>query len=258
MSENNPVFANAQDGLAAPEFPPRSLPAPCEGAEAANKPAPGWRGVFSIHPAAEMFPLMAETDAAALKELTHADRRPLAAHVWRKEALGFYIEPEWVDERLFATEIFDGVIYDPACGIGRIPDAAQRADYQTLATDIVDRGYSKFYGLVDFLQSDRRTDNIVTNPPYQDCRAFALHALKLAARKVAMIWLARRLNAAHWLQSTPLARVYFLTPRPSMPPGHVILAGEKPGGGKQDFVWLVWSHGHVGPPEMHWLRRNAP
>jgi hypothetical protein len=75
--------------------------------------------------------------------------------------------------------------------------------------------------------------------------------------KVALIWLARRLNAARWLQGTPLARVYLLTPRPSMPPGHVILAGEKLGGGKHDFCWLVFEHGHVGPPELRWLRREG-
>jgi hypothetical protein len=80
--------------------------------------------------------------------------------------------------------------------------------------------------------------------------------LKLGIDAIAMIWLARRLNAARWLANTPLARVYLLTPRPSMPPGRVIEAGEKPGGGKQDFVWLVWRCGHVGSPELRWLHRD--
>jgi hypothetical protein len=191
-----------------------------------------------------------------LQRTPSPNRRPLAAHVWAKDPFGFYIEPEWVDARLFAVEAFDGIVEDRACGLGRIPDAARRAGHRTRATDIVDRGYSGFDGLADFLQSDRRTDNIVTNPPYQHCHAFALHALKLATRKVAMIWLARRLNAAHWLRQTPLKKIYLISPRPSMPPGHVILAGEKPGGGQQDFVWLVWEHGYAGAPTVHWLRRD--
>ena len=153
---------------------------------------------------------------------------------------------------------FDGVIKDPACGIGRITDAARTAGYSVIATDLVDRGYPQFDGVEDFLRSERRVDNIVCNPPYHICRAFAEHALKLARRKVAMIWLARRLNAARWLANTPLTRVYLMSPRPSMPPGHVILAGEKPGGGKQDFVWLTFSHGHQGPPKLHWLCRESP
>jgi hypothetical protein len=54
-----------------------------------------------------------------------------------------------------------------------------------------------------------------------------------------------------------LTRVYLLTPRPSMPPGQVILRGEEPGGGKQDFVWLVFSQQHKGPPELRWLHRDG-
>jgi len=185
-----------------------------------------------------------------------SDHRPLAAHIWIKEPDGFYVEPQWVDERLFDVEPFVGTIMDPACGTGRIIDAARAIGYQTIATDIVDRGYEHFDGIADFLCRDRRVANIVCNPPYFISREFALHALRLARRKVAMIWLMRRLNAARWLESTPLAHVYLLTPRPSMPPGHVIAAGEKPGGGSQEFVWLVWERGHIGPPELHWLCRE--
>jgi hypothetical protein len=187
----------------------------------------------------------------------HPDRRPLAAHIWAKEETGFYVEPKWVSERLFEVERFDGTVCDFACGIGRIAEAARRHGYQVRATDIVDRGYSRFDGIVDFLRDDLApVANIVTNPPFQDCDKFVERALKLTTKKVAMIWLARRLNAARWLQQTPLARIYLLNPRPSMPPGHVILAGEKPGGGTQDFVWLVFEQGHKGAPALHWLCRG--
>lgn len=49
---------------------------------------------------------------------------------------------------------------------------------------------------------------------------------------------------------------YVEPPRPSMPPGHVIAAGEKPAGGKMDFCWLVFEHGYGGSPELCWLRRS--
>jgi hypothetical protein len=188
--------------------------------------------------------------------LEHPDRRPLGAHVWRKDADGFYIEPEWCSARLFAIEPFAGTIWDPCCGTGRIPEAARRAGYSTIATDLVDREYRHLDGVGDFLLSHRRVENIVFNPPFNICDRFVRHALRLASCKVAAIWLARRLPAARWLQSTPLRRIYLLTPRPSMPPGHVILSGKKSGGGTQEFVWLVFEHGHVGPPEMRWLYRG--
>jgi hypothetical protein len=184
-------------------------------------------------------------------------RRPLHAGIWAKAELGFYVEPQWCSERLFAVEEFAGSVWDPAVGIGRVAEAARHAGYITHATDIADRGYEHFDGCVDFLRCDQsRANNIVCNPPFDHCDRFVHQALALTNGKIAMIWLARRLNAARWLAETPLARVYLLTPRPSMPPGQVILAGEKPGGGTQDFVWLVWERGHNGPPELHWLRRQ--
>src|SRR5262249_36628929 len=163
--------------------------------------------------------------------LEQPERRPLGAHIWRKDELGFYVEPNWVDERLFAVESFVGTIADRACGLGRVLEAGRRAGHDRLiATDIVDRGYEHFDGELDFLCSDDDVENLVSNPPFHICNEFTRHALRLATRKVALIWLVRRLNAAHWLQGTPLTRIYLLTPRPSMPPGHVILAGARPGG----------------------------
>ena len=132
------------------------------------------------------------------------------------------------------------------------------AGYRTIATDMIDRGYPRLDARVDFLCCESpRAPNIVCNPPFDICDQFVRRALHLAGGKVAMIWLARRLNAARWLANAPLACTYLLTPRPSMPPGHVIAAGEKPGGGTQDFCWLVFSRKHKGPPTLHWLCRDG-
>ena len=49
-----------------------------------------------------------------------------------------------------------------------------------------------------------------------------------------------------------------MTPRPSMPPGGVIKAGGKVGGGKSDYCWLVFQIGYAGEPVMKWLRRDVP
>jgi len=167
-----------------------------------------------------------------------------------------YVEPFWVSERLFDEEDFIGGIYDPACGFGRIPQAAQKAGYVTYATDIVDRGYS---GVRDFFEpSTVRWQNIVSNPPFDVFEEFARRALKCTAHKVALIMPTARLNAARWLESTPLRRVWLLTPRPSMPPGKVILEKGKVGGGKSDYCWIVMEHGYRGKPELKWMRRDKP
>lgn len=162
-------------------------------------------------------------------------------------------------ERLFAVESFDGPIWDPCCGFGRIPTSAIKAGHTAVGTDIVDRGYCDFTGKLDFLASNNAyAPNIVCNPPFNIAGRFAKHAVTMdGVDKVAMIFPTARLNAARWLAETPLARIWLLTPRPSMPPGHTIAAGEKPSGGKVDFAWLVWTRGRLGPPVVQWLHRDG-
>jgi hypothetical protein len=192
--------------------------------------------------------------------LRPAETRPLNAKVWVRETNEHYVEPHWCSERLFAVEQFENLIWDPCCGFGRIPESAKRADYSAIGTDLVDRGYRDLFGTCDFLTSRRvipQAFSIVCNPPFNIAGKFATHALSTAAEKVAMIFPTARLNAAHWLRETPLARVWLMTPRPSMPPGHTITAGEKPGGGKMDFCWLVWTKGRIGPADLRWLRRDG-
>jgi hypothetical protein len=181
------------------------------------------------------------------------------AHAWEREKHEHYVEPHWCSERLFAVEQFEGLIWDPCCGFGRIPEAAKKVG-SAVGTDIVNRGYRDLLGTCDFLGTKRITSdrfNIVCNPPFNVVSSFAQHALGIGPQKVAMVFPTARLNAAHWLRGTPLARVWLMTPRPSMPPGHVIAAGEKPQGGKMDFCWLVWEVGHTGETSIRWLRRDA-
>jgi hypothetical protein len=182
--------------------------------------------------------------------------RERKSHIWERETHEHYVEPAWCSARLFQEEDFGAYIHDPACGFGTIPEAARCAGLATTASDLVDRGYERGF-VIDFLQSNVGRDNIVCNPPFNIASHFALHALKLTAHKVAIIFPTARLNAAHWIKGTPLRRVWLMTPRPSMPPGHVIAAGHKPGGGKVDFCWLVWEHGYEGAPELRWLCRDA-
>lgn len=187
-----------------------------------------------------------------------AETRPLNAKVWAREPNEHYVEPFWCSERLFAEEKFEGGIYDPCCGFGRIVISGLKAGHVAYGSDLIDRGWDSTRTPHDFLSSaDEQHDNIVCNPPFDIAPEFALHALKLARRKVAMVFPTARLNAAHWLRGTPLARVWLMTPRPSMPPGYTITAGEKPGGGKSDFCWLVWTRGRIGPADLRWLRRDG-
>lgn len=185
-------------------------------------------------------------------------KRELNAHIWQREANEHYVEPSWCSKRLFEEEQFEGGIYDPCCGFGTIVIEALKQGKHAYGSDLVARGWDSTRTPCDFLTvKDGRHDNIVCNPPFNIAGRFAERALNLTNNKVALVFPTARLNAAHWLHITPLKRIWLMTPRPSMPPGHTILAGEKPGGGKMDFCWLVFEHSFDGVPELRWLRRDG-
>jgi hypothetical protein len=190
-------------------------------------------------------------------ELPAKGKRPRRSHIFDRDNHDFYVEPLWCSERLFAVETFAGAIWDPAAGLGTIPRAARAAGLSNFASDIADRGCG---ARQDFLTAPAPTTgafSVATNPPFVLAREFVERALMLGATKVAVIFPTARLNAARWLEALPLARIWLLTPRPSMPPGNVILRGGKPGGGKTDFAWLVFDRTHSGPPVMRWLHRDS-
>ena len=190
-------------------------------------------------------------------DLPAKGKRPRRSHIFDRDDHDFYVEPAWCSERLFAVEPFAGLIWDPAAGSGTIPRAARAAGLSNFASDIADHGCGPRQ---DFLIASAPAEafDVVTNPPFRLARAFVERALTLGARNTAVIFPTARLNAARWLESLPLARIWLLTPRPSMPPGEVIARGEKPGGGKTDFCWLVFDRTHSGSPELRWLHRDGP
>ena len=174
-----------------------------------------------------------------MTETRHLRATPLHAHIWDREPQGHYVEPFWRSERLFEEEHFgpaSSLVFDPAAGRGRILQSAAAAGYTAVGADIVDRLDRKALGPV----------------------AFCERALEIATFKVAMLVPLRRLPAARWLEHLPLETVWLLTPRPSMPPGSYIAAGHKPGGGSQDFCWLVFRKGlFAWTPRLRWLHRDS-
>lgn len=184
------------------------------------------------------------------------------AHLWARDPLDFYTEPEWTSERLFQQVKFPGPIYDPACGLGRIVKAAREAEYQCEGSDLMRR--SKFCDFeADFLSRPIGSwcpGTIICNPPFKYAQAFVKRALQVAEYEVAMLLPAKWRSSdkrSRWLETTPLWMVLDITPRPSMPPGAVIEAGEKPGGGREDFAWYLWKKNHTGPYQGGWLRRDG-
>lgn len=190
------------------------------------------------------------------KQSRRALKKRERSHVWKKEKNGHYVEQEWCSVRFFQDHKIRGSVLDPFCGFGRIVIAARAAGLRASGSDIVHRGFTGTKKQ-NFFDRTAKIDNIVSNPDFKVFKQAALHALKLARRQVAMIMPVRKLAAARWLKDTPLKRIEFLSPRPSMPPGYVIKRGGKVGGGKQDFCFLIWDKNYRGPSPLNWLERDA-
>lgn len=186
----------------------------------------------------------------------------LNAHLWARDPDDWYVEPEWCSAGLFAREAFEGPIIDPFCGMGRILDAATDAGYAGVGFDIRDRrGRPHLFQQTDFFDWPDRTRfrSIVTNPPYAGALEIVPRLVAMAEHKAAVLLPSRWANGAKasaLLEGLPLRRVLAIAPRPSMPPGRVILAGIKPGAGKIDFSWFVFEQGYRGEPGFGWVRRT--
>jgi hypothetical protein len=193
--------------------------------------------------------------------------RRRATHIFPKDPHGHYVEPAWCSKRLFEEEYFGAsgsLVLDPACGWGRCLQAARAHHHRVLGMDIVKRREFGAYPFIghNFLNgpvpTKAKITSIVCNPPFDHVEEFCTRALATVQFKVAMLCLLRRLPAAHWLGELPLEKIYFLTPRPSMPPGTWITAGNPPGGGTQDFCWLVFTkRTHPKSPVLQWLHRDG-
>ena len=198
-----------------------------------------------------------------MKRLNGTSRKDAA---YPRDPNGWYVEPESAVEQLFDTLDFGDVrtIWDPACGRGTVLDVAKRRGFWTIGSDIVDRvrrGGHEFKRF-DFLRLPGGPPvafSIVTNPPYNEpepdlAERFVHHALKIrgwhrAAFLVPVEFQCTQGRYERLYSRTPPSHIVSLMERPSMPPGTML---EQHGeacrkGGMAEYIWTVWTDGHVGP-----------
>lgn len=174
----------------------------------------------------------------------------------------FYPTPPEATRALLSVESFDGDIWEPACGDGRIAKVLAAHGHAVISTDLHPYGHGE--SGVDFLrQHTARARNIVTNPPYGWGLAdrFVRRALTLTRQtggKVAMLLnmasLCHPRRTSEWQQFPP-ARIYAIDDivcwpedRYGPPPTHFT---------KHRYVWAVWTPDHKGPPAFWWLSGAA-
>lgn len=104
-----------------------------------------------------------------------------------RETNDYYATEPKALELLLELETFSPNVWECACGEGHLSEVLKQKGYNTISSDLIDRGYG--HSGVDFLKSTKLFDgDIITNPPYKFAKEFVEHALEVVTNghKVAM------------------------------------------------------------------------
>ncbi len=164
----------------------------------------------------------------------------------------FYPTPAWATHALIDNEQFEGDIWESACGNGAMSEVLALTGQRVISTDLHNRGYGE--GGVDFIKSNRRAANIVTNPPYNAAEGFLEAGLRKADRKFALLLRLAFLEGANRHRSiftiSPPSRVWVFSERITFYPAGAVQKGT----GTTAYAWFVWDHDAEGPTELKWLK----
>jgi hypothetical protein len=168
------------------------------------------------------------------------------------DGLDFYPTPAWATYALIDNERFAGDIWECACGDGSMSEVLGRSGMRIICSDLYDRGFGESGH--DFLTSDRRAPNIITNPPFHSAEGFAAQCLKLAEAKFALLLRLAFLEGANRTRTifhkNPPTRVWVFSERITFYPK----GAKKAGSGTTAYAWFVWDKAHNGATELKWFK----
>jgi hypothetical protein len=146
------------------------------------------------------------------------------------------------------NERFDGDVWESACGDGAMAEVISDAGNPVISSDLYDRGFGEVGH--DFLSTDRRRPNIITNPPFNSAEGFVSRALVAADRKFALLLRLAFLEGAHRANTifhrNPPARVWVFSERITF----YMKGAQVAGSGTTAYAWFVWDKDHAGRTEL--------
>ena len=164
-----------------------------------------------------------------------------------RQADDFYPTPEYVTRALMDRIKFEGEIWEPACGDGRMSEVIKDYGNHVFSTDLVDRGYWDAVTGVDFLMECDHRDNIITNPPFSLAYPFLEQSLRLANKRVALLLPIRYLTGRARVEFYQIHRPRWII----VIPNKVDFVGA--GNPAMEFAWFVWEKNNVtGTTEIMW------
>ncbi|WP_414464282.1 hypothetical protein [Hyphomicrobium sp. DY-1] len=164
----------------------------------------------------------------------------------------FFPTPAWATHALVDNERFEGTTWEPACGDGAMSRVLETTCKLVVSSDLFDRGFGE--GGIDFLTADRKTDNIITNPPYNSAEAFVAAGVRQARSKVALLLRLAFLEGANRARTIfsdfPPSRVWVFSERITFYPKGAVVKGS----GTTAYAWFVWDKNAGRHTELKWLK----
>lgn len=156
-----------------------------------------------------------------------------------------YETPEWVTNALVCNLDYQGAIWEPACGSGKMVNAL-RVDFTSVYGSDIATGY-------DFLKVPvlplREFRAIITNPPYALAQEFIEHALKLL-EPMGVVAMLLRTDFDHaktrqhlFGECKQFAKKLVLTRR-------IVWFDGPKAAPSFNHAWYIWDWQHVGPPTL--------
>ena len=171
--------------------------------------------------------------------------RAMAGGDYRQENDDYYTPLEAITSFL-DVEKFEGLTWEPAEGDKRIVQALKQIGCKVIGSDLATG--------TDFLQTKRKVDNVVTNPPWSKKDEFIRHAKECSRKKVAMLL---PLSALSGVGRRPLfedadfpLRIVYVFERRLKYDGPDVQSN------RNSLItagWFVWERGHQGRPIVEWI-----
>lgn len=163
----------------------------------------------------------------------------------------FFPTPPWATYALIDNEPFTGEVWESACGNGAMSEVLKETGATVRSSDLYDRGYGE--AGIDFLDTLKRSDNIVTNPPYNAAEGFVKTGLNAAGKKFALLLRLAFLEGANRQRSifsiAPPSRVWVFSERITFYPAGATVKGS----GTTAYAWFVWDKDASGT-ELKWFK----
>lgn len=163
-----------------------------------------------------------------------------------REENDFYPTPDRATLELLKRIDLKGLVWECACGDGAI---SKLLPPDTISTDLIYRNYGE--GEIDFLNTWKSVDWIITNPPYSLGLEFAKHGLECSQNvclllKIQFVEGSKRYK---FFKENPPKKILVFSKRLDINKNGVKTKNST----MFCFAWFIWERGYKGDTILDWI-----